>query len=130
MSGDNVQEPPFETVHQQPRAQRIELSLSHQVDTEFLSDKKAIRIAGSIIGRISCTTEVSDGAGAFIEQSCADLTHEHSSGNHARNLAHRKTGHFKKVVLYRGSWLTHPYTAGVLLPDQRERWSWIAAPLE
>jgi len=37
----------------------------HQVDTEFFSDKKAMRIAGSMIGRINCTAEASDGP--FIE---------------------------------------------------------------
>jgi hypothetical protein len=71
---------------------------SHQVDVEFLSDKKAMSIAGSMIGRISCTTEASDGP-LFHKSNLVLLTEEHSSGNQARDLADRKTSHFDKMEL-------------------------------
>lgn len=93
---------------------------SHQVDTEFLSDRKAMSIAGSIIGRISCTTEVSDGPFFHRGIWCCSPTNTPAAIKPETSPTERPTISIRWYCIEKVR-LTHPYTVGGLLPNQRER---------
>ena len=124
MNGGSVREPPFGLVHQQPRAQIIGWSLPHQVDTEFFSDKKAMRIAGSMIGRISCTAEASDEP---FHRVISILRSSHT--NTPAAIAPETSPTERPVISIRSYCTeeirsTHFYRVDVFLPDHRGRCSW------